>query len=90
MRYGYGLSTFWTDNETPSLLCPLVNSFHNVDQLLLVFKHPVEFIIVTSTKIAHHVFVPIEEHYGHRIIEFVHCIELRNLIDIAEIDDCKV
>lgn len=35
-------------------------------------------------------FISKEEHDGNRVVEFVHFVEVGDLIDIAEVDDCKV
>ena len=48
---------------------------------------PVEVIVVTRSKITHHVFVPEEEHNGHGIVQLVHGLEVRNFIDVTDVDD---
>lgn len=78
-----GLLTFRTNDKTTALLRSLVDGFDDVDQLLLILQHPVEFVVVTGSKVAHHVFVPVEEHNGHRVVKLVHRIELWNLIDVT-------
>lgn len=82
--------TFRTDNQTSSLLRPAVDSLDNVNQLLLILQHPIQLIIVARAKIAHHVFVSEEEHERHRVVEFVHLLEVGHLIEIAYVENCKV
>jgi hypothetical protein len=78
------------DYKTPSFLRAFVDSFDDIDKLLFVLQNPVELVVISGTEITHHVFVSEEEHYGHRVIEFVHLIKILYLIQIANINDCKV
>lgn len=57
---------------------------------MLIFKDPVQLIVVTGSEIAHDVLVPEEEHDRHWIKKFIHCIELGHLVNITEVDDGKV
>lgn len=34
--------------------------------------------------------VPEEEHDGHRVVKLVHLLKIRDLVNVAEIDDGKV
>lgn len=78
--------TFRTHDETAPFLSTLVDSFNNVYQLLLIFKHPIQLVVVTCAEIAHHMLVPPEEHDRHGIEKFVHGIEFRYLVNVAEVD----
>jgi len=60
-----------------------------MDQLLLVLQNPVQ-LAVTSAEITHHMFVAEEEHEGDWVVEFIHLLEVRDLVKIAHIDDGKV
>lgn len=79
-----------TDHQTATLLCALVDSLQDVDNLLLVLQHPIQLIVVTRPEVAHHVLVPKEEHDGARVVEFVHLLEVGHLVEIADVDDGKV
>ncbi len=78
------------DNQTPALLCTLVDCLDDVDELLFVFEDPVEFVVVAGAKITHHVFVAEEEHKGNGVVEFVHLLEVGDLIEVADVDNSKV
>jgi hypothetical protein len=80
----------WRHDQTTALLRTLVNSLDNIDEFLLIFEYPVEFVVVARAEIAHHVFVAKEEHEGDGIVEFVHLFEVRDLIEVAYVDDRKV
>ncbi len=62
--------TLRADHQTSTLLCATIDSLDDVDQLLLVLQDPVQLIIVSSTEIAHHMFIAEEEHKGDWIVEF--------------------
>jgi len=79
-----------TNNKTSTLLSTSVDRFNNVDQLLLVFQHPVQLVIISRTKIAHHVLVAEEEHKRDGIVEFVHLVEVGDLVEVADVDDSEV
>lgn len=78
------------DHETTAFLCASIDSFDDVDHLALVLQEPIQLVVVTRSKIAHHVLVPEEEHNGHRIVKLVHGLEIRYFIDITDVDDRKV
>lgn len=59
-----------TDDETATLFGSSIDGFNNVDEFLFIFEDPIEFIVVSGTEIAHHVFISEEEHDGARIVEF--------------------
>jgi hypothetical protein len=54
---------------------------------LLVLRDPVELLVVTRAKIAHHMFVLEEEQEYDRIVEFVHLLEVWYLIEMANVDN---
>jgi hypothetical protein len=81
---------FGRDNQTTALLCTLVDGLNNVDEFLLILQDPVEFVVVASAKVTHHVLVAEEEHEGDCVVEFVHLFEVRYLVEVADIDDSKV
>jgi uncharacterized 2Fe-2S/4Fe-4S cluster protein (DUF4445 family) len=68
------------DDQTASLLRAFVNRFDDVNQFLLVLENPVEFVVVTGAEITHHVFVSEKEHNRNWVVEFVHLLEVGNLI----------
>lgn len=35
-------------------------------------------------------FIPEEKHDGHRVVQLVHALEVKHLVQIAEVDNCKV
>lgn len=82
--------TLWTDNQTTTFLRAAVDCLDDIDQLLLILQDPIQLVVVTSTEIAHHVFVSEEEHEGDGVVEFVHLLEVGDLIEIADVDDGEV
>jgi hypothetical protein len=62
--------TLRANHQTSTLLCATVDSLDDIDQLLLVLQDPVELVVVSSTKVAHHMFIAEEEHKGDWIVEF--------------------
>jgi len=80
----------WTDDQTSALLCASINGLDDVDQLLFILQNPVKLVIVTGTEIAHHVFVAEEKHYGDGVVEFIHLLEVWDLVEITDVDDGKV
>lgn len=89
-RQRYPQLTFWAYYQTSSFLRTAIYRLKDINQLLLILQHPVEFVVVSGSKIAHHMFIAEEEHYCHRVIEFVHLNEIWHLIDIAKVDDGKI
>lgn len=77
-------------HKTPALLRSPVNRLQNIHQLTLILQHPVQLVIVSRTKITHHVFIPEEEHNRHGIVEFVHGLEVWHFVEIAEINRREV
>lgn len=79
-----------TDDQTTALLCAAVYGLDDVDELLLVLKYPVELVVISRAKIAHHVFVAEEEHEGDGVVKLVHLLKVGDLVDVADVDDGKV
>lgn len=84
------LRTFRTNNQSTPLLSASIYSLDNIDQLLLVVQHPVQLVVVSSTKITHHMFVPKEEHQRHGVVKLVHLLEVRHLVEVAHVKDGEV
>ena len=82
--------TLGTDNQTTALLCALVDSLDNIDQLLFVLQDPVQLVVVTSSEITHHMLVSVEEHDCHPVVKLVHGAEIGDLVEVAEVDDGEV
>ena len=80
----------WSDHQTAAFPGAPVNSLHDVDELLLVLQGPVDLVVVSCPEIDHDVLVPEEEHHRRRVVQLVHGVEIRDLCDVNEIDDCKV
>lgn len=59
-----------TDDKTTSLLGAAVDGFDNIDELLFVLQHPVQFIVVASAKITHYVLVAEKEHDSAWVVKF--------------------
>jgi hypothetical protein len=70
---------FGRHHETSSLACPSVDDFDDVRNLLLAVQGPVDLVVVTSPKVDHDVLVSKKKHYGARIVQLVHGVEIRNL-----------
>ena len=57
---------------------------------MLIFEDPVEFVIIPGAKITHHVLVAEEEHKRDGIVKFVHLFEVRNLVEVANINNGEI
>jgi hypothetical protein len=57
---------------------------------LRFFEYPVDFIVVSGAGVDHDMFVAIEEHEGHFIIEFVHCVKIWYPGDIHDIESNEI
>lgn len=79
-----------TNDQPPSLLCPLVDRFNNINQLLFVLQHPVELVVVPCPEVTHHMLIAEEEHECDRIVEFVHLFEIGDLVEVADVEDGKI
>lgn len=82
--------TLRTNDQTTALLRAFVDSLDNIDQLLLVLQHPVQLVVITRSKITHHMLIAIEEHDRHRIVELIHRAEIGDLVEVAKVDDGEV
>ncbi len=85
-----GNPTLRTDHQTSPLLCTTIDSLNDINQLLLILQYPVELIVVSRPEIAHHVLVAEEEHERHWIVQFIHLLEVRDLVKIANVDYCEI
>ena len=74
-----------TDDQTAPLLCAAVDRLDDVDQLLFVFYDPFDLVVVARSEIDHHVFVAEEKHDGALVVQLVHLVEVRNLVNVAEV-----
>ena len=81
---------FWRNNETSAFLCAFVDCLDDVDEFLLVLEDPVEFVVVAGAEVTHHVFVAKEEHESDRVVEFVHLLEVGDLVEVTNVDDSEV
>jgi hypothetical protein len=79
-----------TDHQTPPFLRPSIYRLQNIHQLALILQHPIQLIVISGTKITHHMLIAEEEHDRHGIVEFVHGLEVRHLVQVAEIDGREV
>ena len=77
-------------NQTSTLLRPPIYRLNDINKLLLILQHPVQLVIISRSKITHHVFVTEEEHDSARIVQLVHGLEIGDFVEIAEVDGAKV
>lgn len=68
-----------TDHQASALLSAPEHRLKDVDELLLVVQHPVQFVVVSGAEIAHDVFVAEEEHDCAGVVQLVHCVEIGDL-----------
>jgi uncharacterized 2Fe-2S/4Fe-4S cluster protein (DUF4445 family) len=87
---GFEKLTLRTNNQTSTLLGTSIDCLNNINQLLFILQHPVQLVVVSCAKITHHVLVAEEEHKRDGIVKFVHLVEVRNLVEIANVDDSEV
>ena len=59
---------FGCHNKSFSLSGSPVNYFTDINKVLWLFEHPVDFIIVASAGIDHDMFVSVKEHESHFIV----------------------
>jgi len=81
---------FRADYQSPALFSSTIDGLYNVNEFLLVLQHPIQLVVVPSSKIAHHMLVPKEKHNRYRVVQFIHLLEVGDLVEIAHIDDGKV
>lgn len=79
-----------TNHQTSSFPRPAVCCLNDINLLLLVVDNEVLFIVVARPEVHHDMLVPIEKHDRHRVVEFVHLVEVLDLFDVADVDDRKV
>ncbi|KAA8903361.1 hypothetical protein TRICI_005719 [Trichomonascus ciferrii] len=85
-----GRLTFRADDQTLAFDGASIDDFENVDHFLFVLEREVEFVVITGSKVAEHVFVAEKEHDTHWIVEFIHLVESRDLVNVAYINSGKV
>lgn len=78
------------DDQTPPLSRSSIHSFHNVDELLLVFQSPIDLVVISRTEIDHNMFIAEEKHYRARVIQLVHSVEIWHLWNINKIYNSKI
>ena len=78
------------DNEPLASSSAAVNGLHNVNKLLLIGQRPVDLIVVTGAQIDHHVLVSVEKHHRAGVVQLVHGYEVRNLLDVHQVDHRQV
>jgi hypothetical protein len=61
---------FRADHQSTPFFGSTINGLDNVDKFLLVLKHPIQLIIIPSSKIAHHMLVSKEKHDCYRVVQF--------------------
>ena len=61
---------FRADHQSTPFFGSTVNGLDNVDKFLLILEHPIQLIIIPSSKIAHHMLVSKEKHQGYRVVQF--------------------
>ena len=54
------------------------------------FEYPVDFVVVAGACVDHDVFVSVEEHEGHLIVEFVHGVEVWDFGDVDYVEGDEV
>ncbi len=67
---------FGRHHQSLSFSCSFIYYFANINQILCLFKNPIDFIVVARPAVDHHVSVSVEEHQGHGVIQLVHCVEI--------------
>jgi hypothetical protein len=69
-----------TNNEPLAFARAPIDCFEYVNQLLLSADGKVDLVVVARAKVDLHVFVAPEEHDSTRIVDFVHGVEVWNLL----------
>jgi hypothetical protein len=67
-----------TDDETTPFPGTTIDCFDNLMHLFLVVQAPIDLVIITSSKITHHVLVTIEEHDCALVVKLVHLVKVRH------------
>ena len=81
---------FWCNNQSFSFPSSPVDDLADINEVLRFFENPVDLIIISCAGIDHDVFVSVEEHECHLIIELIHGVEIGYLGDIGDIESDKV
>lgn len=63
-----------------------VNDLAYIDEVLGLFEDPVDLIVVACTCVDHYMFVPVEKHEGHLVVQFVHGVEIWYFGDVNYIE----
>jgi hypothetical protein len=82
--------TLRTHNQAPPLLGATIDGLNYINQLLLILQHPIQLIIIARAEITHHVFIAEEKHQRHRVVQLVHLLEVRHLVEVAHVHDREV
>lgn len=80
----------WTCNQTFPLSSTSINGFYYINDFLFILQREIQFIVVSRSKVAHHMLVSEEKHDGARIEQLVHVVEVRHLRVVAQINDGEV
>ena len=67
---------FWGNDKTATFASSSVDSFYDINELLLVLNGPVDFVVVTCSQVNHYVLVSVKEHYCAGVVQFVHLVEV--------------
>lgn len=59
---------FGCNNKSFSFSSSPVNYFTYINEVLWLFQHPVDFIIVARARIDHDMLVSVEEHESHFVV----------------------
>lgn len=55
-----------------------------------LFEDPINFVVVAGAGVYHDMFVSVEEHEGHLIVEFIHGVEVRYSRDVDNVEGHKI
>ena len=77
------------DDQTPSLSCPSIDHFDNVDKFLFVRQGPIDFVVVSGSEINHNVFVSIKEHCRATVVLVGQSKEMRKESRKRQKIDCR-
>lgn len=76
--------------EAFAFACASVDYLQYVDHFLFVFERPRHFVVVSSAEVDHDMAISEEKHDGARIVQLVHRIKVRYLLDVHHVEDCEV
>lgn len=69
-----------TNNQALALARPTIHGLQDINQLLLGANRKVDLVVISRAKVDLHVLVAPEEHDSARIIDFVHGVEVWDLL----------